>query len=150
MSQAVNESLQLAQEIDQLLTKTVGADRAPDLDALPRELKEIQKRLAPYLSPGAVPDSSGAEAGAGAPAVAGAAAASKPIQGEVQSREDVVRMINKICDYYKREEPSSPVPNILKRAQRLAEMDFMQIINDLSPDSVKEIQRITGELPKEG
>jgi type VI secretion system protein ImpA len=150
VGQAVSDSLRLAGEIDQLLTKTVGADRAPDLDALPRELKEIQKRLAPYLSPGSVPDSSGAEAGAGAPAVAGTAGASKPIQGEIQSREDVVRMINKLCDYYKREEPSSPVPNILKRAQRLAEMDFMQIISDLSPDAVREIQRITGELPKEG
>ena len=65
------------------------------------------------------------------------------------SRADVVRMLDKICEYYKREEPSSPVPYILKRAQRLAEMDFMAIIDDLSPDSVKEIQRITGEKPKE-
>jgi type VI secretion system protein ImpA len=133
-----------------LLTKTVGTDKAPDLDALPRELKEIQKRLAPYLSPGSMPESAVAETGTGSPTTAGAAAASKPIQGEVQSREDVIRMISKICEYYKREEPSSPVPNILKRAQRLAEMDFMQIINDLSPDSVKEIQRITGEQPTEG
>ena len=154
VGQAVNDSFRLAGEIDQLLTKTVGADKAPDLDALPRELKEIQKRLAPYLSPGSMPESAGEEtatgAGTGTPSAAGTGAASKPIQGEVQSREDVVRMINKICEYYKREEPSSPVPNILKRAQRLAEMDFMQIINDLSPDSVKEIQRITGEQPTEG
>jgi type VI secretion system protein ImpA len=150
VGQAVNESLQLAKEIDQLLTNTVGADRAPDLDALPRELKEIQKRLAPYLSPGSVPGSVGEETGAGNPAAAGTVSASQPIQGEIQSREDVIRMIRKICEYYKREEPSSPVPNILKRAQRLAEMDFMQIISDLSPDSVKEIQRITGELPKDG
>ncbi len=148
--QVVSDSLRLTKEIDELLTKTVGSDRAPDLDALPRELKEIQKRLAPYLAPGSAPESAGGELGAGEAAVAGAPAAAKAIQGEIQSREDVVRMINKMCDYYKREEPSSPVPNILKRAQRLAEMDFMQIINDLSPDSVKEIQRITGEEPKEG
>jgi type VI secretion system protein ImpA len=149
VGQAANESLRLAGEIDQLLTKTVGADRAPDLDALPRELKEILKRLAPYLSPGLMPESAGAESETGA-AAGGAAAAPRPIAGEIRSREDVVRAISKICDYYKKEEPSSPVPNILKRAQRLAEMDFMQIINDLSPDSVKEIQRITGEEPKEG
>jgi type VI secretion system protein ImpA len=149
VNQAVADSLRLIGEIDQLLTNTVGADRAPDLSALPHELKEIQKRLAAYLPAGSVPVDSGAEAVAGSPA-AGAAATSRPIDGDIHSREDVVRMINKICDYYKREEPSSPVPNILRRAQRLAEMDFMQIISDLSPDAVKEIQRITGELPKEG
>jgi type VI secretion system protein ImpA len=147
VNQTVGESLRLVEEIDQWLTNTVGTDRAPDLSALPTELKEIQKRLAAYLPAGSVPAS--AEAGAPADAT-GAVAAHRPIEGEIQSREDVVRMINKICDYYKREEPSSPVPNILKRAQRLAEMDFMQIISDLSPDAVKEIQRITGELPKEG
>jgi type VI secretion system protein ImpA len=147
VSQAVGDSLRLAGEIDQWLTQTVGADRAPDLDALSRELKEIQKRLGSHSPGGSVPGTGVAEGHATA---AGSATAKKPIEGEIRSREDVVRMILKICDYYKKEEPSSPVPNLLKRAQRLAEMDFMQIITDLSPDSVKEIQRITGELPKDG
>jgi type VI secretion system protein ImpA len=108
----------------------------------------MQKRLAPYLPAGAVSASGNGEA----PAAAGAVAAgvAQAISGEIQSRQDVVKMIDKICDYYKREEPSSPVPYILKRAQRLAEMDFMQIIDDLSPDSVKEILRITGDKPAEG
>lgn len=148
VNQAVSESLRLINEIDRWLTNSVGAERAPDLDTLPGELKEIQKRLAAYMPAGSVPALT--EEGGSAPAAVGSAPAAKRIEGEIQTREDVVRMINKICDYYKREEPSSPVPNILKRAQRLAEMDFMQIISDLSPDAVKEIQRITGELPKEG
>jgi type VI secretion system protein ImpA len=150
-NEAVNESLKLASEIDQWLGKTVGNDRAPDLDALCREIKEIQKRLAAYLPAGSVTASAPAEAGApeATGTAANAGAPKRRIEGEVQSREDVIRMILKICSYYEKTEPSSPVPNILKRAQRLAEMDFMQIINDLSPDSVKDIQRITGEVPKD-
>jgi type VI secretion system protein ImpA len=149
VNQTLSDSLRLIKEIDQWLTNSVGSDRAPDLDALPHELKEIQKRLAVYLPSGSVPTATDSEAGTPAAGIA-SAAAPRRIEGEIQSREDVIRMIKKMCDYYKTAEPSSPVPNILRRAQRLAEMDFMQIVNDLSPDSVKEIQRITGELPKEG
>jgi type VI secretion system protein ImpA len=141
---AVTDAIALVKEIDQLLTQTIGADKAPDLDLLPAELKEVQKRLIPYLPAGTV---AAAEVSEGAPSVA--AAGPNLISGEVQSRQDVVRMIEKICDFYKKAEPSSPVPYVLRRAQRLAEMDFMQIMDDLSPDSVKDILRITGESPKE-
>ena len=54
-------------------------------------------------------------------------------------------MLDKICRYYAHYEPSSPVPLILKRAARLAAMDFMQIIADLTPDSAAQIRTITGE-----
>ena len=37
---------------------------------------------------------------------------------EVRSRDDVIRLIDKICDYYRDYEPSSPVPLLLKRAKR--------------------------------
>ena len=144
---AVAESLGLAKAIDSFLTTTLGAERAPDLEALPKELHEVQKRLAPYLPAGAVP---GVEAGDGQAAPAGSPAARQAISGEIQSRQDVSRLIDKICEFYKQAEPSSPVPYILKRAQRLVDMDFMQIIGDLSPESTKEIQRITGEHPPEG
>jgi type VI secretion system protein ImpA len=141
--QAATEAIGLATGIDEALTRTLGADQAPDLDLLPAQLREVQKRLIPYLPAGAAPAPEAEAASTGQ--TGGTAPAPKAISGEVQSRQDVVKIIEKICDYYKRAEPSSPVPYVLKRAQRLAEMDFMQIIDDLSPDSVKEIQRITGE-----
>jgi type VI secretion system protein ImpA len=146
-SLAVADSIRLAEEIDQFLTNKIGSDKAPDLSPLPNQLKDIQKRLAAYVSGGAVAEE--AQGTEGDPPAAGAAGAAKAISGEVQSRQDVVKMLEKICDYYKREEPSSPVPYIIKRAQRLASMDFMQIIDDMTPDSVKDIQRITGEKPAE-
>jgi hypothetical protein len=37
------------------------------------------------------------------------------------------------------------VPLVLKRAARLAEMDFMQIIKDMSPEAIAQIQKIIGE-----
>ena len=150
ISQAVAGSIQLAGEIDQFLTQKVGADKAPDLEQLPKQLKEMQKRLAGYVSGDGGAEPALAEGGGGSPAgSSGASAASRGISGEIQSREDVVKMLGKICDYYRKCEPSSPVPFVVRRAQRLASMDFMEIIDDLSPDSVKEILRITGDKPKE-
>lgn len=146
--QAVTECIDTVRTIDDFLTRTVGSDHAPDLGLLPAELKEIQKRLRPYLPAGTAPaeEASPGEAGtAGAGGDASAAAARQAISGEITSREDVLRTIDKICDYYGRTEPSSPVPYVLRRARRLAEMDFMQIMNDMSPDALTEIRRITGE-----
>jgi type VI secretion system protein ImpA len=148
LNRAVADSIQLVKDVDTFLTSKIGANRAPDLAELPKQLAEIQKRLAPYVG-GAVAASSPAPGSSGATSGA-APAAGQAISGDVQSRQDVVRMLEKIREYYRRHEPSSPVPYILQRAQRLAEMDFMQIIDDMTPDSVKEVQKITGEKPKEG
>jgi type VI secretion system protein ImpA len=146
LNQAVADSIQLVKDIDTFLTNKIGADKSPDLTELPKQLLEIQKRLAPYAGGPA------AEAGSADGADGGTAGAApgpgKAISGEVQSRQDVIRMLDKICEYYRRHEPSSPVPFILQRAQRWAEMDFMQIIGDVTPDALGEIQKITGDKPK--
>ncbi len=42
------------------------------------------------------------------------------------------------------------MPLLLKRAARLAEMDFMQIMQDLSPDAISQIRVVTGEKEEEG
>jgi type VI secretion system protein ImpA len=53
-------------------------------------------------------------------------------------------MIDKICQFYERAEPSSPVPLLLKRARRLVPMNFMEIMQDLAPDGVPQAESIGG------
>jgi len=146
LSLAVADSIQLVKDIDTILTDKVGIDKAPDLTELPKQLIEIQKRLTPYV--GGPAGEVTAETGADGAVTGGAPAAARGISGDIQSRQDVIRMLDKICEYYRRQEPSSPVPFILQRAQRWAEMDFMAIIGDLTPDSMAEIQKVTGDKPK--
>jgi type VI secretion system protein ImpA len=98
-----------------------------------------------------------AGAGAAAGAVAGPAAASgapaQPVptaptpgfSGEIQSREDVLRSIDAICAYYARSEPSSPVPLILQRGKRLVTMSFGEILKELLPESLPNMQKISGK-----
>ena len=53
-------------------------------------------------------------------------------------------MLDRICDYYSHHEPSSPVPLLLKRARRLATGSFVDILRDLAPDVLPQIERICG------
>ena len=147
VGQAAAECADLVGKLDDRLTNTVGANKAADLGLLRDTLKDIRKRLAPHLGE-AVPEAGEEAASAGASQAQAGGAAGKPITGDIQSRQDVVRMLDKICQYYDRNEPSSPVPYLLKRARRLAEKNFMEIIGDLNPDALEQIAKVTGTEPK--
>ena len=141
--QVLSDCIALVLAIDEWITHTVGAANAPDLTPLSADLGAMQSRVAPYVKEVA---DAGRRNGWWRRRAAGQVALS--LEGEIRSRKDVLMLLQKICLYYDRIEPSSPVPLMLKRAARLAEMDFMQIIEDLSPDAIAQVRIITGE--KEG
>ena len=70
------------------------------------------------------------------------------LSGELQSREDVMRILDKLCEYYARVEPSSPVPLLLLRAKKLVPMNFMEIVKDLIPDAVATAEMYRGRAPE--
>jgi type VI secretion system protein ImpA len=140
--QVLSDCIRLVLDIDEWITGTVGASKAPDLTPLSAELGAMKSRVAPYVK-GVTAPATGTDV---APAAAGQVAFST--DGDIRSRKDVLVLLQKICSYYDRIEPSSPVPLMLKRAARLVEMDFMQIIEELSPDAIAQVRVITGE--KEG
>ena len=67
------------------------------------------------------------------------------VSGAINNKTDVINMIDKICDYYASHEPSSPIPLLLRRAQRLVDKSFVEILEDLAPDGVDQLQVISGE-----
>jgi len=72
------------------------------------------------------------------------AAGNQTASGAVRNRSDVLAAIDRICEYYARAEPSSPVPLLLQRAKRLVNKDFMEIVRDLTPAGVAEAEVIGG------
>jgi type VI secretion system protein ImpA len=64
--------------------------------------------------------------------------------GDIQSPDDVRAAIDRICTYYERYEPSSPLPLLLRRAQRLVGKSFLEIMKDVSPDGVKQVESLAG------
>ena len=138
-----------AQSIETSLDTTLGAGRGVNFEPLLKALTEIKQFVEPYSSAGeavqADGDGSASSADAGAPV---AAPRGPAMSGTIQSRADVVKALDLICDFYRQNEPSSPVPLILQRAQRLVDKDFLTIMNDLTPDALNQLQVITGKTDK--
>lgn len=139
-AEAMSGSIEQALAIESLVTGIVGATEGPNLGELQAVLKEIQPVLAERLAARgvAVEGMEGVE-GDGSGGTAG-----QPVSGDITSNADVTRMLDKICEYFRRNEPSSPVPLILERAKRLVAKDYMDILRDLTPDAVSQARMITG------
>jgi hypothetical protein len=66
--------------------------------------------------------------------------------GSVRSRGDVVRALDLVLDYYRDNEPSSPVPLLVARAKRLVPLSFIDAIKDLAPGGLKDLQLVAGNM----
>ncbi|HTU58815.1 MAG TPA: type VI secretion system protein TssA [Polyangiales bacterium] len=89
-----------------------------------------------------------ADQGDGAGAVAEMRSVPMAIAGEVQSRDDVMKMLDKIVTYYEKNEPSSPVPLLMQRARRLVTMNFMEIMKDLADKGLPQVEAVSGKETK--
>ena len=63
---------------------------------------------------------------------------------EVTTRADALRLLDLVCQYYQRNEPSSPLPFLIGRARRLADKNFLDILRDMAPEGLSQAQNITG------
>lgn len=128
--------------IDALLAQRLGISCAPDLSPLAKTLQRVRDYIGERLARRDVASPAAAPA-AGVPDAearpAGIAAA-----GGIAGREDVVRMLEQINAYYARHEPSSPVPLLLSRAQRLVNMAFVDIVRELAPDGLDQLCKVGG------
>ena len=84
-------------------------------------------------------------AAAQAPTVGSAVAAS----GAVRGREDVVRELDRLCLWLEHNEPGHPAPLLLRRAQRLMQMNFMEIIREMAPNGLEQVQTVVGPQPEQ-
>lgn len=141
------------------LNKKVGDSHSgsiPDFKSLSKVLKvmdaimkkQLQDRQPP---PSSNPDSAVAidEADDAQPGGSVMTQRHSPVSG-ISNRQDVIRLLDKICKYYEHFEPGSPVPLLLKRARQLVEKNFIEIIQDLAPDSAGKIKSLIAGDDTEG
>lgn len=139
---AVAAALNDAKAIDAIFSERIGT-AGPDLKPLLSDIYEVKKFLEPELakrSPQVAADADGGTEGESAPGGGGKVNTS----GRVEGPQDVMRRIDEICEYYARCEPSSPIPLLLRRAQRLVGMNFVDLMKDLAPGGMSELQVISG------
>src|SRR5882724_1930140 len=144
----VGQIIEIVSGINSFLTGTVGAVNGASLGDLTTALKKIQGSLAANMPGGAGLVTAGAD-GRPAQSGGGGGGGGSVGDGTIRSREDVIFVLGQICDFYARTEPSSPVPLLLKRAQRLVPMNFLEIMSDLTPDALNQLKVIAGADPAE-
>lgn len=143
-AQAVTESIEHIKATEAWLTDKLGAGNAPNLSSFVGALSEISKVLTDQLARRGIGAGSAESTEDGGAQGAADGQQGQAISGEIRSREDVIRVLDKACDYYQRHEPSSPVPLLLMRAKRLASKNFLDIIRDMTPEAMAQIEVISG------
>jgi type VI secretion system protein ImpA len=131
--------------IDAVFEAQTGS-RGPDFGALLDYFNKAHLALKQRLDarkPAEVAVEGGDQVASGA----GAAAPPPPrgLSGDILTREDVVKALEKICEYYARHEPASPVPMMALRCKKLVTMTFFEILNELAPDGVRQAQIVMGK-----
>lgn len=144
---AIRESLEHAKAIDALFNDRVGT-AGPDLKSLLGDIYELKKFLEPQLAR-RLPQEGSAEEGGASEDGGGASTGVRASTGAIAGPQDVLRRLDELCDYYTRNEPSSPVPLLLRRAQRLVGMDFMDLLKDLAPGGISELRVVSGNNDEE-
>ena len=153
---------QLRAAISDALTANPAA--LPEAAALTAAVDAIRSALLQHLEPSLLPDfepltslvkpiarvvedlraaATGAAAGVAADGTV-AAAGGAMVVGDLRSREDALRALDRVCDFLNRNEPTNPAPLLIRRAQRIMTMPFMDIIRELAPEATNHVETITG------
>ncbi len=142
---AVAASLGVLKQLQRQMNDRFGIAAAVDVKALQGMLTAVQS-LVPEASAAAGEDadrSPAADGETGAPPVRRSGGG----MNSVESRQDAVRAIHLICAYLERSEPTNPAQQLLRRAERLIDKNFLQLVRDLAPDALTEVARILGVDP---
>jgi type VI secretion system protein ImpA len=149
---AVRSALESLKAIEAFVGEKVGAADGPNFSKLVDLLRAAEKIMTARLARRGVgveaaASEAGAEGTVAGPRVVGGAGPS--MTGEINSREDVIRVLDKICSYYERVEPSSPIPILLQRSKRLVSASFLDIVRDIASDGLSQVENLRGKDPSE-
>ncbi|AKJ28869.1 type VI secretion system protein TssA [Caldimonas brevitalea] len=142
---AVRAAGQQANALQNWLNERVGSEQAVDLRPLRVILNAVGKLVDQVAAEAAPAATAPADGDASEAAAASGQAVVKPVAaGELRSRDDVIRLIDRAIEFLERNEPTNPAPLLLRRAQRLMTMNFLEIIEDMTPDGASTVKHLAG------
>jgi len=144
-------ALEAIEAIEAGITDRVGAAAATNLSKITATLKRASIVLANGIAKRQPAAEEGGEAMANGDGASGggvSAGGGPALAGEVRSRDDVVRALDKISGYYAKHEPSSPIPLFIDRCKRMVTMSFIDIVKDLVPDQVSQVEVLLKGRPE--
>ena len=128
---------------DKVLVANADGGTGTNFQTTYEALAALRAAVLPFAGVAADPGVQQAENAVGAgSAVTVAHGGGAALSGRVDSREDVIRAIDAIVDYYRAREPGHPVPVLMRRARHWVDMDFLALLDDMVPDSVDGARRL--------
>lgn len=131
-------ALTSAQEV---MREKCGVSAVPELEPLIKQLSRIQELLSVRMSAEATNAAGTTSADGDESQTAQAQGATT---GPIRSRQDAVQALEAVANYFRRNEPGSPVPLLVERAKRMIAMDFLELLADLAPEALEQARRATG------
>jgi type VI secretion system ImpA family protein len=127
---------------DKVFTNEASGEPSPNYAPAYTLLASLKQALQSFMA--GAPQTELAVEGAGdSPGGPGAPAASGPrISGRVDSRDDVIRALDAITDYYRRLEPSHPLQQLTQRARHWVTMDFLDLMQEIAPDATFQARQL--------
>jgi type VI secretion system protein ImpA len=148
----VTDALARLKSLSALLNDQVGIERAPDVRPLHAMLTLVGQVMptgdAESDAEGDADQEDGDAGGNGGGGGGGGRSGGKGLSGAVDSRADALKAIDMVCDYLERTEPTNPAQLLLRRARRLINKNFLQLMRELAPDALNEVARIMGVDPE--
>jgi type VI secretion system protein ImpA len=137
LQQSVAGSGTTLRTMDEAMRQEAGIEAAPTFEPLVTLLKKMDAALQERI--GRHPEAVAQGAVAGATAEDGVIAV-----GSIRSRQDAIRALEAAAEFFRRNEPSSPIPLIVDRAKRLVAKDFLEVLADVAPDAVQQARWAAG------
>lgn len=147
---AVTKSLDALNALENFITEQVGIGNAPSFAGLRSFLKESKAFLMAWyerkgISLEETPVAEEMSVETPAAADSSTATPTKSVLSAINNHQDVIKALTLICDYYKKYEPSSPVPLFLERGMRLVGKNFMEVLEDVAPLGVEQALLFKGK-----
>jgi type VI secretion system protein ImpA len=139
LHESVLNALASLQKIDAKMRDSAGTEATPGFDPLIAQLKRISQVLRAQLASHPEAAASGLDGAAADPD-----GPQVGVAGVVKSRQDAIRALDAVADFFKRTEPSSPIPLFLARAKRLVSKDFLEVLADIAPEAVAQARAAGG------
>jgi type VI secretion system protein ImpA len=143
---SVTGGIEALKSIEATMAAEGGPEAQPGFEPLAAQMAKIDRvlraRVAARVGANAAmePGSGELSSGHGQPTAVGV--------GAIRSRQDAIRALDAVAEFFKANEPSSPVPLLIDRAKRLVSKSFLEVLADIAPDAMPQA-RSAGGLSQE-
>ncbi len=135
LQQRVAEALTALKSIGAAMSDAAGIEATPEFEPLLSLFDRMGRALGAQLAmrPGAEGGEASDSTGTGVMAV-----------GAIKSRQDAIRALDAVAEFFQRNEPSSPIPLFVERAKRLVSKNFLEVLADIAPEAVPQARSAGG------